>query len=120
MLCIGFEGTAHTIGVGVVDDNKIIANESKVFHPESGIHPREAANFHAKHMPDVLKAALNTAKIKIHDIELVAFSQGPGLGPCLRTVATGARALSLSLKNQSLALTTASHILRLADIQQNA
>jgi len=27
----------------------------------------------------------------------VAFSQGPGLGPCLRTVATAARALALSL-----------------------
>ena len=45
MLCIGFEGTAHTIGVGVVDDDKIIANESKVFHPESGIHPRRLQIF---------------------------------------------------------------------------
>ena len=27
----------------------------------------------------------------------VAFSQGPGLGPCLRTVATAARSLALSL-----------------------
>lgn len=31
------------------------------------------------------------------EVDLVAFSQGPGLGPCLRTVATAARALSLSL-----------------------
>jgi len=98
MLCVGFEGTAHTIGIGIVDNDKILTNKSKVFHPESGIHPREAANFHAKHMPDVFRDALDSAKIGPKEIGLVAFSQGPGLGPCLRTVATGARALSLSLK----------------------
>jgi glycoprotease/Kae1 family metallohydrolase len=98
MLCVGFEGTAHTIGIGIVDDDKILANESKVFHPEAGIHPREAANFHAKHMPDVFRDALDSAKISPKEIDIIAFSQGPGLGPCLRTVATGARALSLSLK----------------------
>ncbi len=98
MLCVGFEGTAHTIGVGIADDDKIIANESKAFHPESGIHPREAANFHAKNIADVFRNALEKAKITPKEIDLVAFSQGPGLGPCLRTVATGTRALSLSLK----------------------
>ena len=64
MLCVGFEGTAHTIGVGIVDDDKIIANELRTFHPEAGIHPREAANFHAKHMPDVLKDALKAGIVK--------------------------------------------------------
>ncbi len=98
MICLGFEGTAHTIGVGIVDNDKIIANESKTFHPELGIHPREAANFHAKHIADVFRNALEKAKISPKEIDLVSFSQGPGLGPCLRTVATGARALSLSLK----------------------
>jgi len=29
------------------------------------------------------------------DIDLVSFSQGPGMGPCLRTVATAARTLAL-------------------------
>ena len=33
----------------------------------------------------------------MEDINLVAFSQGPGLGPALRTVATAARSLSLAL-----------------------
>jgi N6-L-threonylcarbamoyladenine synthase/N6-L-threonylcarbamoyladenine synthase/protein kinase Bud32 len=35
--------------------------------------------------------------VDLEEIALVAFSQGPGLGPCLRTVATAARALALSL-----------------------
>jgi N6-L-threonylcarbamoyladenine synthase/N6-L-threonylcarbamoyladenine synthase/protein kinase Bud32 len=33
----------------------------------------------------------------MRDIDVVCFSQGPGLGPCLRTVATAARALAISL-----------------------
>jgi N6-L-threonylcarbamoyladenine synthase/protein kinase Bud32 len=36
--------------------------------------------------------------MKINEIDLVSFSQGPGLGPCLRTGATAARAISIYLK----------------------
>jgi universal protein Kae1 len=98
MICLGIEGTAHTVGIGIVKDNRILANVSKVYVPKDGIHPREAANHHAKNILPVLKEALSKANINIKDLELIAFSQGPGLGPCLRTVATAARALSLSLK----------------------
>jgi len=100
MLCLGIEGTAHTVGVGIVDsDCNILANELKMYRPEEGgIHPREAANHHADNIIFVMREAIEKAGIGYGDIDLVAFSQGPGLGPCLRTVATSARALSLSLK----------------------
>lgn len=102
MLCLGIEGTAHTIGIGIAKNDSIIANAVEVYHPKDGIHPREAANHHAKNILTVLKAALNEAEIELYDLDLIAFSQGPGLGPCLRTVATAARALSLSLKSPIL------------------
>lgn len=98
MLCLGIEGTAHTVGIGIVKNGSVIANAVKVYHPRDGIHPREAANHHAKNILAVLKAALNEAAIELNDLGLIAFSQGPGLGPCLRTVATAARALALNLK----------------------
>ncbi|MDI6709036.1 MAG: bifunctional N(6)-L-threonylcarbamoyladenine synthase/serine/threonine protein kinase [Candidatus Thermoplasmatota archaeon] len=98
MLCLGIEGTAHTVGIGIAEARKILANVSKVYIPKDGIHPREAANAHAKNILPVLQEALKKADVDIKELELVAFSQGPGLGPCLRTVATAARALSLSLK----------------------
>lgn len=99
MLCLGIEGTAHTVGVGIVDTEcNILANELKMYRPEKGgIHPREAANHHAGNIIPVMREAIDKAGIGYGDIDLVAFSQGPGLGPCLRTVATSARALSLSL-----------------------
>jgi universal protein Kae1 len=78
---------------------KILANLWKMYAPaEGGIHPREAANHHALHLPSLISAALNAAKVSYRDLSLVGFSQGPGLGPCLRTVSTAARALALSLK----------------------
>lgn len=99
MLCLGIEGTAHTVGVGVVDSEcNILANELKMYHPEKGgIHPREAANHHAENIVPLIREAVNKADLSYEDLDLVAFSQGPGLGPCLRTVATAARAFSLSL-----------------------
>jgi N6-L-threonylcarbamoyladenine synthase/N6-L-threonylcarbamoyladenine synthase/protein kinase Bud32 len=99
MICLGIEGTAHTIGVGIVDDDcKILANLTKMIDgSKGGIHPREAANHHAENLVPLMHAAMEKAGVSYREIGLVAFSQGPGLGPCLRTAATAARALSLSL-----------------------
>ena len=99
MIALGIEGTAHTCGVGIVDDSgNILANEIDMYRPATGgIHPREAANHHAEKLVPMVKAAVEKAGIGFKDIDVVTFSQGPGLGPCLRTVATGARALALTL-----------------------
>jgi len=99
MICLGIEGTAHTLGVGIVEDNTILSNVSSMYVPsKGGIHPREAANHHASHFIGLFKKSIEKAGIDKEDIDIIAFSQGPGLGPCLRTAATAARALSLYLK----------------------
>jgi N6-L-threonylcarbamoyladenine synthase len=100
MISLGIEGTAHTVGVGIVDDNAdILANEIRMYRPEKGgIHPREAANHHAENVVPLVGKALDNSGLEFDDIDLISFSQGPGLGPCLRTVATAARALSLSIE----------------------
>lgn len=105
MICLGIEGTAHSIGVGVVNEVnekcEVLSNPIKIYHPEQGgIHPREAANYHAIHIADLIKESVEKAQINFSDIDLVSFSKGPGLGPCLRTAATAARALSLSIDKQ--------------------
>ncbi len=99
MLCLGIEGTAHTVGVGIVDEAcRILANVYATVRPETGgIHPREAANHHALKVVPLIEEAAAKAGVSLMEIDVIAFSQGPGLGPCLRTVATAARALALSL-----------------------
>ena len=99
MIVLGIEGTAHTVGIGIVKGNKILANISHMYRPPAGgIHPRESANHHARYLPSILREAIEKAGIEMSDLDGISFSQGPGLGPCLRTVATAARLLSLKLK----------------------
>ena len=89
------ESTAHTFGVGIVSDKEVLANAKKAFvPPKGGIHPREAAEHHVKYAESIFKEALEATKLTINDIDIIAFSQGPGLGPCLRIGAIIARYLS--------------------------
>lgn len=98
MIVVGLEGTAHTASVGIVDSEKILANVGSMYSPPTGgIHPREAANHHAARFPEIIKRAMKVANIRYCDIAAIAFSQGPGLGPCLRSTATAARVLALKL-----------------------
>ena len=94
--CLGIESTADDFGVGIAKFNgEILANSVDGYVPaQGGIHPREAARHHAEVADKVLSQALNEAKLKPKDITVIAFSMGPGLGPCLRTGATIARALA--------------------------
>lgn len=89
---LGLEGTAWNLSAALFDDD-LVELRSDPYRPTSGgIHPREAAQHHAARMNDVVAPVLEAACPSA-----VAFSQGPGLGPCLRTVATAARSLSIAL-----------------------
>ncbi len=97
MICLGIEGTAEKLGVGIVSlEGEILANVVKHQPLSGGIHPKEAAQHHAENIKDVLNEALENADLDIKDICLVAFSRGPGMGPCLRVAAISARTISLS------------------------
>ncbi|MCL7475105.1 MAG: bifunctional N(6)-L-threonylcarbamoyladenine synthase/serine/threonine protein kinase [Methanosarcinales archaeon] len=100
-IILGIEGTAWNLSAAIVDENDVIVESIATYKPPiGGIHPREASQHHADHLGPVITKVLSDAKEKgltPSDINAIAFSQGPGLGPCLRTVATAARALSLSL-----------------------
>jgi universal protein Kae1 len=94
--CLGIESTADDFGVGVSTfRGRILANIRSSYVPvEGGIHPREAARHHAEVASKILEEAFLKSKTKPKNVSVVSFSQGPGLGPCLRTGATVARALA--------------------------
>ncbi|MEM3737373.1 MAG: KEOPS complex N(6)-L-threonylcarbamoyladenine synthase Kae1 [Candidatus Bathyarchaeia archaeon] len=101
LLCLGIESTAHTFGASVVSsDGRILSDERSIYKPPpgEGIHPRESARHHCEKAPSVIKVALAKAGVTSKDLHVIAFSQGPGLGPCLRTGATVARALASYLR----------------------
>ncbi|MCS7112970.1 MAG: bifunctional N(6)-L-threonylcarbamoyladenine synthase/serine/threonine protein kinase [Candidatus Bathyarchaeota archaeon] len=100
-ICLGIEGTAHTFGVGLADSSgRILANVRSSYKPPPGmgIHPRDAAQHHSMVAGETIRRALDEAGLRIWDVDAVAFSQGPGLGPCLRITATVARAISLAIR----------------------
>ena len=105
-MVLGIESTAHTLGFGIVSTTgKILANVNYVYKPkEGGIHPREAAQHHSMHAARGVMEALRRAGISPERIDGVAFSAGPGMGPCLRVGATLARALALKLNKPLLAV----------------
>ena len=98
---LGIEGTAWCASAAVFDagDVRIFSDP---YQPDSGgIHPREAAEHMRSAIPDVVESAVDLVESEHGDpgtaIDAVAFSRGPGLGPCLRIAATAARALAGSL-----------------------
>jgi len=101
MRVLGIEGTAWCASAALYDaeaDSVLI--ESNPYEPDSGgIHPREAAEHMSEAIPDVVDAILTAAEAEHGPdaIDAVAFSRGPGLGPCLRTVGTAARSLAGAL-----------------------
>ena len=105
-IVLGIESTAHTLGFGIVSTaGKILANVNYVYKPkEGGIHPREAAQHHSMHAARGVMEALRRAGISPERIDGIAFSAGPGMGPCLRVGATLARALALKLDKPLLAV----------------
>ena len=89
----GLEGTAWNLSAALVNEEGVIYEKSATYTPAiGGIHPREASQHHAEFMAKVVGDVLARARVNGLKLDAIAFSQGPGLGPCLRTVATAARA----------------------------
>jgi N6-L-threonylcarbamoyladenine synthase len=104
---LGIESTAHTFGVGIVKRHgkrvKVLANEKSVFvTKKGGIHPRLAAEHHFEKAPEIIRRALQKARVGIDDVDVFAFAKGPGMGPALRVGAVAARTLSLAHKRPLL------------------
>jgi len=90
---LGIEGTAWNLSAALFDRDLLTLSSRPYSPAQGGIHPREAAQHHASVMRELLGEVLKDPQ----KVTGIAFSQGPGLGPCLRTVATAARSLAMAL-----------------------
>ena len=97
--CLGIESTAHTFGVGIVDfEGNVHSLVNDIFIPkEGGLHPVLVKEQHLNNFTPTIEKALKEANCLINDIDLIAFSDSPGLGPVLRVGALIARMLSQTL-----------------------
>ncbi|MDP2628902.1 MAG: KEOPS complex N(6)-L-threonylcarbamoyladenine synthase Kae1 [Nanoarchaeota archaeon] len=96
---LGIESTAHTFGVGIVKNGKVLANVKKTYTTEKGgIIPMEAAKHHFNNKNEIYFETLNNSGIEEKEIDAIAFSQGPGLAPCLLEGMKFAKELAKKLK----------------------
>jgi len=99
-ICLGIETTAHTFGIGIVTEKgRILANAMDSFRTQKGgLIPNELRYHHEKAKEKVLQNALEKAKIELKDINLVSFSQGPGIAPALLVGLKFAKNIASELK----------------------
>ena len=96
MLTLGIESTAHTLGIGISRNGKILSNAHDIYKPKGeGIIPRKAADHHVQVLPHILKESLSKARISLDAVDLFAFAQGPGIGAPLSIGCVAAKSLAL-------------------------
>jgi len=90
MICLSLEGTAHTAACSVVSSKReVLSDVRDMYQSEThGIIPSEAAQHHKRLFPKLIRQAIEQAKVK--KIDLVAYSQSPGLPPSLKETLTAA------------------------------
>ncbi|XP_069677935.1 tRNA N6-adenosine threonylcarbamoyltransferase [Periplaneta americana] len=96
VIAIGFEGSANKLGIGIVQDGKVLSNCRRTYitPPGEGFLPRETAQHHRSVVLDVLRQALQDAKVIPAQIDVVCYTKGPGMGAPLQTVAIVARTVA--------------------------
>ena len=60
MLSLGIESTAHTFGIGIIDEKgKVYSNARDIYRPDAGgIHPSKAREHHKAVCETILQKAL--------------------------------------------------------------
>ena len=99
MLVLGIETSCDETGLAIYDSEKgLLADE---LHSQIAIHqdyggvvPELASRDHADRVLPLLRKLLETTKKSPDDIDLVAYTAGPGLKGCLLVGSTFARTLA--------------------------
>jgi len=98
MAVLGIESSAHTLGVGIVENGKILANERRMYKiTDRGMIPSKLADFHASNVSAALHSALKCSGLDLKDMEAVGYTKGPGLGACLQVGYMAAMSLAQRL-----------------------
>src|SRR3989344_404290 len=88
IICLGIESTAHTFAVGIIDEKGNILADVRDMYKTSkgGLIPAEVAKHHEKISKDLIKKALEQAKLRPEQIDIVSYSRGPGLGKAILNI----------------------------------
>lgn len=96
VIVLGFEGSANKLGIGIVQNGKILSNCRRTYVTPAGegFLPKETAQHHRQNILDLLKETFELSGLKHSDIDVICYTKGPGMGAPLATVAIVARTLA--------------------------
>ncbi|ELQ76050.1 putative metalloprotease with chaperone activity (RNAse H/HSP70 fold) [Trachipleistophora hominis] len=99
MLILGIESSANKLGIGLIQDDKILFNKrvTHVTQAGTGFIPSETALHHVRHILPLLSKCIVDTGIKLSDLDLIAYTKGPGMASPLQVGAIVARTLALYL-----------------------
>ncbi len=100
MLTLGIETSCDETAIGLVEDDKILANivSSQIAHTKfGGVVPELAARNHIKVIMPLTKVALDVAEKDLKDVDLISVTRGPGLIGALLVGLSYAKSLAIAL-----------------------
>ncbi|KAH7925135.1 glycoprotease [Leucogyrophana mollusca] len=99
---LAFESSADDTCVAVVNSSRkilsnVVVKQHDLHEGFGGIHPSVAIEAHQRNLPGAVRRALDDARMKVNDVDGIAFTRGPGIGGCLSVSSNAAKSLAASL-----------------------
>jgi N6-L-threonylcarbamoyladenine synthase len=104
---LAIESSCDETAASVCVDGKILSNyiaNQKVHEQYGGVVPELASRAHMQNIVPVVDTALENAKVKIQNVDAIAFTQSPGLIGSLLVGAQFAKSLALALDKPLIAV----------------
>lgn len=106
MIILAIETSCDETSVAIIKDKKvlsnIIASQIKLHQQYGGVVPELAARAHSENIAIVLQTAIKKSKISLADIDLIAYTNTPGLISCLHVGKVIAQTIAVYLEKPLL------------------
>ena len=78
MIALGLEGSANKLGIGIIQDGKVLANvrHTYITPPGTGFLPSETAKHHRCHIVSLISDAIEESNISISQIDCICYTKG--------------------------------------------
>jgi N6-L-threonylcarbamoyladenine synthase len=100
-IVMGIETSCDETGIGFVEEGVLLGDALASSMDEharfGGVVPEIAARAHLQEMVPTVRAALENARLSLHDVGAVAVTAGPGLATALHVGVAAAKAYALAL-----------------------
>lgn len=100
MIILGIESSCDDTSAAVVKDGYVLSNimaSQEVHEKFGGVVPELASRAHQQNIIPVVDQALLSAKVKLNELDAIAFTRGPGLLGSLLVGTSFAKGLALAL-----------------------